>query len=70
MKKEYELKLGESYKDYCIRLYRNREMYGLKVEVVGFLINDAFPKHKKDESAHRKAFAKYIEGFDDGVLRS
>lgn len=69
MTKEYEVKQGESYKDYCIRLYRNREMYGLKNEVVGFLINNAFPENTKDESAHRKSFAKYIEGFDEGYAK-
>ena len=65
----YEKHDGETYKDYCVRMYRNRQLYGLTTDVVGFLINQEFPEEKKDESAHRKNFAKYIEGFDDGYAK-
>jgi len=65
----YTKKNNESYDDYCVRLYRNQELYGLKNDVIGFLINEAYPENKKDESAHRKNTRKYIKGFDDGYTK-
>lgn len=59
----------ETYEEYGERLYRNRELYGLKNDMIGHLINEAFPDRKKGESAHRKYFAPYIEGFDNGYAK-
>lgn len=70
MEKIYERKKEESYEDYCVRLYRNQVAYNLKNDVIGFLINDAFPEHKKDESAHRKNTKKFIEGYDKGYAKA
>lgn len=60
------MKQGESYKEYGRRLYKNRDLYGINNDVAGFLINEAFPEKSKGESAHRKHFASYLEGYDDG----
>lgn len=59
------IKPGETPENYRIRLYRNRETYGLNNTQVGELCNAAFGVHW-DESAHRKKALNYIEGYDDG----
>jgi len=70
MEKEYLRNKEEDYEAYCVRLYRNQTIYGLKNDVIGFLINDAFPENKKDESAHRKNTKKFIEGYDKGYSKA
>lgn len=62
---EMTIKPGETPENYRIRLYRNRERYGLNNTQVGELCNAAFGVHW-DESAHRKKALNYIEGYDDG----
>ncbi len=61
---------NESYKDYGNRLYKNKSLYGLKIDDVAELLNEEFPEKKKGESAHRKYFAPYGEGFDDGYEKA
>lgn len=62
---EMTIKPGETPENYRIRLYRNREIYGLNNTQVGELCNAAFGVHW-DESAHRKKALNYIAGYDDG----
>jgi len=56
---------NESYDDYSYRLYKNRQLYGLKNEEVADLIKQEFGI-TKDESAIRKDMTSYIRGFDNG----
>lgn len=67
---EYGRMNGESYKDYSKRLYKNYEIYGLKQREIGEILNIEFPDEAKDESAHRKHFKSYLEGYEDGLYDS
>jgi len=70
MEKEKYAKLeGETYDEFCIRIYRNQDAWNLKNDVVGFIINQEYPENSKDESAHRKNTRKYLEGYDDGYKK-
>jgi len=55
----------ESPKAYRIRLYRNKDAYGLNNVEIGKLCNEAFGVDY-DESAHRKKVKSYLTGYDDG----
>jgi hypothetical protein len=55
---------NESPKAYRIRLYKNKDIYGLKNYEIGKLCNEAFNLNI-DESAHRKKVTSYIEGYND-----
>lgn len=67
---EYGIMVGESYKDYGKRLYENKAIYDLKNREIGGILNTAFPEESKDESAHRKHFASYLEGYNDAIYKT
>lgn len=56
---------NENNKSYRIRLYKNKDIYGLSNVQIGELCNKAFGVCF-DESAHRKKVKNYLEGYDDG----
>lgn len=56
---------NENFKEYRYRLYKNKDLYGLKNDDIGDLLNKE-TGNKWDESAYRKAATNYIEGYDDG----
>ena len=55
---------NETPKSYRIRLYKNRELYGLSNTEIGKLCNEAFGVNW-DESAHRKKTKNYLDGYND-----
>lgn len=55
---------NETPKAYRIRLYKNKELYGLSNIEIGKLCNEAFGV-SWDESAHRKKTTNYIKGYND-----
>ena len=55
---------NETPKAYRLRLYKNRDIYGLSTKEVGELCNKAFDVDW-DESTHRKKVKNYLEGYDD-----
>lgn len=55
---------NETPKAYRIRLYKNKELYGLKNEEIGRLCNEAFGV-EWTESAHRKKTQNYLKGYND-----
>lgn len=55
---------NETPKSYRIRLYKNRELYGLSNTEIGNLCNEAFGVNW-DESAHRKKTKNYLDGYND-----
>ena len=55
---------NESPKAYRIRLYKNKDLYGLNNEEIGKLCNDAFGV-EWTESAHRKKTQNYLKGYND-----
>ena len=55
---------NETPKAYRIRLYKNKELYGLKNEEIGKLCNEAFGV-EWTESAHRKKTQNYLKGYND-----
>ena len=55
---------NETPKAYRIRLYKNKELYGLKNDEIGKLCNEAFGVDW-DESAHRKKTSNYLKGYND-----
>lgn len=59
----------ETLKDYKIRLFRNKETYGLTNKDIAKLINQA-DNSNKDESTYRKWYSAYQEGFDDGLEKA
>lgn len=65
---EVTIKPSETPEEYRIRLYRNREAYGLNNTQIGDLCNAAFGVNW-DESAHRKKAKNFIEGFDVGYKK-
>lgn len=54
----------ESLKAYQVRLYRNKDAYGLTNEDIGEILNKE-TGNNWSESAYRKKIASYIEGWDD-----
>lgn len=65
----YQREKNETVKEYKLRLFRNKELYGLTSEQIAQLINtetgDEF-----SESAYRKWFKPYQEGYEDGIRES
>ena len=57
---------NESNKAYRIRLYKNKDVYGLTNDKIGELCNLAFNVNY-NESTHRKQVKYYLDGFEDGV---
>ena len=55
---------NETPKAYRIRLYKNKELYGLSNNEIGKLCNEAF-NVEWDESAHRKKTTNYLKGYND-----
>lgn len=55
---------NETPKAYRIRLYKNKELYGLNNEEIGKLCNEAFGV-EWTESAHRKKTQNYLKGYND-----
>lgn len=55
---------NETPKAYRIRLYKNKELYGLNNAEIGKLCNEAFGV-EWDESAHRKKTTNYLRGYND-----
>ena len=55
---------NETPKAYRIRLYKNKELYGLNNEEIGKLCNEAFGVDWT-ESAHRKKTQNYLKGYND-----
>lgn len=55
---------NETPKAYRIRLYKNKELYGLNNEEIGKLCNEAF-NVEWTESAHRKKTQNYLKGYND-----
>lgn len=55
---------NETPKAYRIRLYKNKDLYGLNNEEIGKLCNEAFGV-KWTESAHRKKTQNYLKGYND-----
>lgn len=55
---------NESPKAYRIRLYKNKDLYGLNNEEIGKLCNEAFGV-EWTESAHRKKTQNYLKGYND-----
>lgn len=64
--KDTKQRPDESAKAYRIRLYKNKELYGLTNQEIGELCNIAFGCDY-DESAHRKKVQCYLEGYSDAV---
>lgn len=58
------MQLNETPKAYRIRLYKNKELYGLNNEEIGKLCNEAFGVDWT-ESAHRKKTQNYLRGYND-----
>lgn len=55
---------NETPKAYRIRLYKNKDLYGLNNVEIGKLCNEAFGV-EWDESAHRKKTQNYLKGYND-----
>lgn len=55
---------NETPKAYRIRLYKNKDLYGLNNEEIGKLCNEAFGVNWT-ESAHRKKTQNYLQGYND-----
>ncbi len=62
---DYTREKSENLKEYQYRLYKNKDLYGLKNEEIGEILNRE-TGNKWDESAYRKPMTSYIEGYDDG----
>jgi len=66
---DYKRRENESYDDYGMRLFKNKELYGLDKYEIADILNEEF-NTKFGESAHRKKFADYIKGFDKGYEKA
>lgn len=58
------MKPNETPKAYRLRLYKNKDLYGLSNIEIGKLCNQAFDVNW-DESAHRKKTQNYLQGYND-----
>ena len=65
----YQKEQNETIKEYKLRLFRNKELYGLSMEQIAQLIN-AETGDNFSESAYRKWFKPYQEGYEDGIKSS
>jgi len=55
---------NENLKQYQIRLYRNKDIYGLTNDEIGNILNEETGQNY-DESKYRKYALAYIDGWDD-----
>lgn len=62
---EFFRKDDEGFDEYAIRLYRNKDIYGVTLVEVGDMLNKQ-SGNDYDESAYRKKYTPYINGFEDG----
>ena len=60
---------NETPKAYRIRLYKNKDLYGLSNIEIGKLCNEAFDVNW-DESAHRKKTQNYLKGYNDAKAKA
>lgn len=58
----------EEFDDYAIRLYKNKSVYVLTHDKIGEILN-RHSGNDWDESAYRKKYTPYIEGYDEGYDR-
>lgn len=61
---DYLKKENESLKEYQIRLYKNKDVYGLNNNEISDLLNKEYG-YNYDESKYRKFAIPYIEGWND-----
>lgn len=66
MNNKYKRQDNETIKDYKLRLFRNKVLYDLDTKQIADLIN-AETGDNFSESAYRKWFKPYQEGYDDAV---
>ena len=66
MNNKYKRQDNETIKDYKLRLFRNKDLYDLNTEQIADLIN-AETGDNFSESAYRKWFKPYQEGYDDAI---
>lgn len=64
MNKDILRQEGETIKQYKIRLFKNKEIYGLNSQDIADLINKETGDNFS-ESTYRKWFRNYIEGYED-----
>jgi len=64
LNKEILRQEGETIKQYKIRLFKNKEIYGLNTQDIADLINKETGDNFS-ESTYRKWFRNYIEGYED-----
>lgn len=57
---------SENFKEYKLRLFRNKEAYGLSNTDIAELLNNISGENK-NESTYRKWFAPYEEGYNDAM---
>lgn len=58
--------INETNDAYRIRLYKNKDAYGLTHKEIGDLCNEVFGVNF-DESAHRKYVKPYLDGYNDAM---
>ena len=63
---ELDIKSGESYKDYKIRLSKNKDLYGISWIEVANLLNKV-SGNNYNESTYRKWWKAYQEGINDSI---
>ena len=61
----FSKRADESVKEYKYRMYKNKDVYGLRNDEIGEIVNRETGE-SFDESAHRKWATPYIDGFDTG----
>lgn len=66
---DVDIKSGESYKDYKIRLSKNKDIYGLSWNDVAKLLNN-ISGNNYNESTYRKWWKTYKHGYEDGIKNS
>lgn len=66
MTDEIYIRENESPDDYRIRLYTNKELYGLNNYQIGDLLNEVYHTNY-DESTYRKKTRSYLNGYNDAT---
>lgn len=62
---DFKKMADETVKEYKYRMYKNKDVYGLRNDEIGEIVNRETGE-SFDESAHRKWATPYIDGFDTG----
>lgn len=62
---DFKKRADETVKEYKYRMYKNKDVYNLKNDEIGEIVNRETGE-SFDESAHRKWATPYIDGFDTG----